>query len=162
VFDIGDFVEIAAEVKNEQRDGIVTRGAEDGIGVGGGGADERKIDNGSNQLREAAADGSVVIDMDKLRMELITGEPAGFFLGKRFGVGAVDSGIDFLELCDHIINREPGEIYHLGSSPGFLERTYRQVRRSLETRFYFPANFINNLILKSFHLTKAVPVHRDR
>jgi len=34
----------------------------------------------------------------------------------RFGVGPVDSGIDFLELGDYIVNRELGEINHLGSS----------------------------------------------
>jgi hypothetical protein len=67
-------------------------------------------------LREAAADGSVVVDIDKLRMELIAGEPTGFFLGKRFGVGPVDSGIDFLEFCDYSVNRELGEIDHLGIS----------------------------------------------
>jgi hypothetical protein len=82
VFAVGDLVEIAAEVENEQRDRIIARRAEDGIGVGGNGSDERKIDDGSDQLREAAADGSVVVDPDKLRMKLIAGEPAGFFLGK--------------------------------------------------------------------------------
>jgi len=116
VFDIGDLVEIAAEVENEQRDGIVARGAEDGIGVGGDGADEREIDEGGDELREAAANGSVVVDMDKLGTELIPGEPAGFFLGKRFEVGPVDSGIDFLEVCDYIVNRELVEIHHPGSS----------------------------------------------
>jgi hypothetical protein len=75
-----------------------------------------EIDEGGDQLREAAADGAIVVDMDKLGTELVTGEPAGFFLGKRFGVGAVDSGIDFLEVCDYIVNRELGEINHLGSS----------------------------------------------
>ena len=83
MLDVGDFVEITAEVENEQRDGIVARGAEDGVGVGGDGADEREIDQGGDQLREAAANGSVVVDMWNLGMELIPGEPAGFFLGKR-------------------------------------------------------------------------------
>ena len=96
VFAIGDLVEIAAEVEDEQRDGIVARGAEDGIGVGSNGADEGEIDEGGDQLREAAADGAIVVDMDKLGTELITGEPAGFFFGERIGVVPVDSGIDFL------------------------------------------------------------------
>jgi len=113
VFDIGDFVEIAGQVKDKERDGIVARAAENGIGVGRDGADEREIDEGGDQLREAAKDGAIVVDMDKLGMELVTGEPAGFFLGKWFGVSPVDSGIDFLEVCDYIINREPGEINHL-------------------------------------------------
>ena len=121
VFDIGDLVEIAGQVKDKERDGIVARGAEDGIGVGGDGSDEREIAEGGDQLREAAADGAIVVDMDKLGMELVTGEPAGFFLGKRFGVGAVDSGIDFLELCDYIVNREPGEINHLRAPGVFRE-----------------------------------------
>src|SRR4030043_240337 len=43
-FAVGDLVEIAAGVEDEKRDRIVTRGAEDGIGVGGEGADEREMD----------------------------------------------------------------------------------------------------------------------
>lgn len=116
VFDVGDLVEIAGQVENEQRDGVVARGSEDGIGIGGNGSNEREIDEGCDKLRESAADGAVVVDVDKLGMELITGEPSGFFLGKRFGVGPVDSGIDFLELGAYSVNREPGEIDHLGSS----------------------------------------------
>jgi hypothetical protein len=34
-------------------------------------------------------------------------------------VGSDDSGIDFPELCDYIVNRELGEIDHLISSMGF-------------------------------------------
>lgn len=116
VFDVGDLVEIAEEVENEQRDGIVAGSADNGVGIGGDGADEREIDDGSDEVRESAADGTVVVDMDPLRMELIMGEPAGFFLGKRFGVCEVNRGIDFLELCDYIVNRELGEINHLISS----------------------------------------------
>jgi hypothetical protein len=45
----------------------------------------------------------------------------GFFLGKRIGVGSVDGGIDFLELCDYIVHREPGEINHLKAPRAFGE-----------------------------------------
>ena len=116
VFEVGDLVEIAEQVEDEERNGVVARGSENGIGIGGNGSDKREIDEGSGQLRESAADGAVVVDVEKLGMELITGEPAGFFLGKWFGVGPVDSGVDFLELGDHSVNRELGEINHLGSS----------------------------------------------
>jgi hypothetical protein len=116
VFAVGDLVEITAEVQNEKRDRVVARGAEDGIGVGGNGPDEREIDERNDELSEAAANGSVVVDIWKLGMELIPREPAEFFLGKRFGVSPVDSGIDFLELCDYIVNRELGEINHQGIS----------------------------------------------
>jgi hypothetical protein len=64
-------------------------------------------------LRESAANRTVVIDLDKLRPELITGEPSGFFLGKRLAVGPIVGGIDCLELCDYIVDRELGEIHHL-------------------------------------------------
>jgi hypothetical protein len=50
VFDIGDFVDVAAEAENEERDGIAVRGAVDGIGVGGEGADEREVDEGDDEL----------------------------------------------------------------------------------------------------------------
>ena len=116
VFDIGDLVEIAAEVENKQRDGVVARGAQDGIGIGSNGADEREIDERGDQLREAAADGAVVVDVDKSGMELIMGEPSGFFLRKRLLVGSNNSGIDFRELGDYSVNRELGEIDHLISS----------------------------------------------
>jgi hypothetical protein len=36
-------------------------------------------------------------------------------------VAAVDSGIDFLELCDYIGSREPGEINHLKAPRAFGE-----------------------------------------
>ncbi len=76
VFDIRDFVEIAGQVENKERDGVVARGAEDGIGIGGNRSDEREIDERGDQLRESTTDGAVVVDADKLGMELITGEPA--------------------------------------------------------------------------------------
>jgi hypothetical protein len=86
-------------------------------------------------------------------------------------VGAVDSGIDFPELCDYIGNRELGEINHLGSSRVSREG-YRQVTRSLETRFYFSAKFENNPISQSLQrpalhgsqlkAMKMVPLHHDR
>ena len=143
VFDIGDLVEIAGQVKDKERDGIVARGAEDGIGVGGDGADEGEIDEGGDQLREAAADGAIVVDMDKLGMELIAGEPAGFLLGKRFGVSPVDSGIDFLEVCDYIVNRELGEINHLKAPRAFGE-TLRLSKILSGSLFLFPCQVLHS------------------
>jgi len=143
VFAIGDLVEIAAEVGNEQRDGIVARGAEDGIGVGGDGADEGEIDEGDDELREAAADGAIAVDIGKLGMELTTGEPAGFFLGKRFGVGAVDSGIDFFELCAYIGNRELGEINHL-KAPWAFGETLPLSKMLSGSLFLFPCQVLHS------------------
>lgn len=78
--DVGDFVEIAEQVEKKEGDGIVARTSENGVGIGGDGANEGKIDKGSGQLREAATDGSILVDMGKLGAE--RGEPAGFFIGK--------------------------------------------------------------------------------
>jgi hypothetical protein len=56
-----------------------------GVGIGGNGADEGEIDDGSYQWGQAVADGAGVVDIDEFLAELIMGKPAGFFLGKRFG-----------------------------------------------------------------------------
>jgi len=171
VFDVGDLVEIAEQVEDEERDGVVARGSENGIGIGGNGSDKREIDEGCDQLRESAADGAVVVDVDKSGMELITGEPAGFFLGKRFGVGPVDSGIDFLELGDYSVNRELGEIDHL-KAPWVSREGLRPSKTLSGNPFYFPAIFENNLISLSLQrpalpgsqprAMKTVPLHHDR
>lgn len=116
MFDVGHFVEIAEQVEKKKRNGIVAGASEDGVGVGGDGTDKREIDDGSDPLREAAADGSVVVDMDILRPESVVRKPAGFFFGKQFATRPVDGGIDFLELGDDIGDRELGESAHLASS----------------------------------------------
>ena len=148
VFDIGDFVEIAGQVEDKERDGVVARGAEDGIGIGGNGSDKREIDEGGDQARESAADGAVIPDLDRLGTELITGEPSGFFLGKWFGVGPVDSGIDFLELGDYSVNREPGEIDHLKAP--WVSREGLPPSKTLS----------RNPFLFSGHLCKQTHTHR--
>jgi hypothetical protein len=140
VFDVGNSVEIAGEVEDKKRDGIVARGAEDGIGIGGDGANKREIDQGGDQLRESAANRTVVIDVDRLRVKLITGEPAGLFLGKGLGMSPVDGGIDFLELCDYIVHRELGEINHLKNS-----RVSREAVRPSNTLSGNPFLFLHSL-----------------
>jgi len=59
----------------------------------GNGADKREIDRGSDKLRQASLDRSVVVDTDKLAAEPVVRKPAGFFHGKRLAVGPVGGGL---------------------------------------------------------------------
>jgi len=94
----------------------------EGVGVCGNGADEREIDDGRNQLRYAAANGTVVVDMDELLAELVVGKPAGLFLREGFTVTVVDERIDFPELSDNIGNCEASQIAHVKDSGVSRER----------------------------------------
>ena len=102
VLDGSDSFEITKQIEKEKRNGIIARPSEDGIGIGSNGADEREIDDGSNELRDAATNGTVVVDVDKLLVKFVMGKPAGLFFGKGFTVTAVDERIDFPELSDNI------------------------------------------------------------
>ena len=113
VLDGPDSFQIAKQIEQKKRNRIIAGTTEYGIGIGGNRADEGKIDDGSYQLGDTAADGSVVIDMDKLFTKFIMGKPTSLFLGKRFFMAAVDEGIDSPELSDNITNRELGEFTHL-------------------------------------------------
>jgi hypothetical protein len=117
VLDGSDSIEIAEQIEKENRDGIVAGTAEDGIGDCGNRADERKIDNRGNQLRDAATNGTIVVDMDKFLAKFVMRKPTGLFLGKWFTVPSVDKRIDFPELSDNIANCEPNEFVHL-KDPG--------------------------------------------
>jgi len=113
MLDRWDSFEIAKQVEKEHGDGIVAATAEDGVGVGGDGADEGEIDDGSYELRRAAAGRAVVAEMDEFLAGLVMGKPAGLFLGKRFGVTPVDCRIDFAEFPDETVYGELGESPHL-------------------------------------------------
>jgi hypothetical protein len=62
-------------------------------------------------------------------------------------VSPIDSGIDFYEVCEYIVNRELGEINHLGSS--------RVSREAVP-----PSNTLSgNPFLFSGHLRKQTHIH---
>jgi hypothetical protein len=113
VLDRSDSVEIAEKIQQEKRNGIIAGTAEDGIGTGCNGTDKGEIDDGSDQLRDAAANGTVVIDMNVFLAELVMGEPSSLFLGKGFGVSAVNERIDFPELSDNITDSEANVFAHV-------------------------------------------------
>jgi hypothetical protein len=113
VLDGSDSVKIAEKIQQEKRNGVIAGTAKDGIGTGCNGADEREIDNRGDQLRDAAVNRTVVIDMDKFLAEPVVRKPAGRFLWKRFTVPAVDKRIDFPELSDNIANCKAGGFAHL-------------------------------------------------
>ncbi len=116
IFDGPDSIQVAKQVEEKERNGIIAGAAEDGIGIGRNGADEREINDGSDQLRHAAANGSVVVDMDEFLAEFIARKPAGWFLGEWFTVTAVNERIDIPELSDNIGNCEASKIAHVRSS----------------------------------------------
>jgi hypothetical protein len=150
VLDVGDSVKIAGKVEDKEGNGIIARGAEDGVGIGGDGANERKVNKRTDQLRESALNGTVIVDVNLLGTEMIMGEPTGFFPGKGLGVGPVDGGIDFLELYDYILNRELGEINHLKNS-----RVSREVLRPSKTLAGNPfllSNFLHPTLPKNSEL----------
>lgn len=78
-------------------------------------------------MGQAAADGAVVVDMDEFLAELVMEKPAAFFLGKRFGVTAIDCRIDFPELPDKIADRKLGESAHLKAP-----RVSREINQGLQ------------------------------
>jgi hypothetical protein len=113
VFDGSDSIEIPEQVEKKKGNRIVAGPAKDGIGIGNNGANEREIDDGSYELRDAATNGTVVVDMDKLLVKFVMGKPASMFLGKWFTVTAVDERIDLAELSDKIANSKAGGFAHL-------------------------------------------------
>jgi hypothetical protein len=128
--------EVAKQVEKEKGDRIVAGAPEDGIGSGCNGADEGEIDNGSDQLRDAAANGAVVIDLDEVLSKFVMGKPAGLFLGKGIRVTAVDERIDFAELSDKIANREAGGFAHL-KGPGVSREKLPPSKQLPGTPFLF-------------------------
>lgn len=116
VLDESNPFQITEQVEKEKGDRIIARSTEDGISLSSDGADEGEIDDGSDQLGDATANGAVVVDMNVLLSKLVMRKPTSLFLGKWFAVPAVDKRIDFPELSDNITNREQGEIVHLKNS----------------------------------------------
>ena len=105
--------QITKQIEQKKRNGIIARASEDGISIGGNGANEGEIDDGSDQLRDAAADGTIVVDVDEFLSRFVMRKPESLFFGKWFTVTAVDERIDFPELSDIITNREAGGFAHL-------------------------------------------------
>jgi hypothetical protein len=105
--------EITEQVEKEKRNGIIASSSEDGISIGSNGTDKREINDGSNELRDATTNGTVVVDVYKLLAKLVMGKPASLFFGKGFTVTAVDERIDIPELSDKIANSKAGGFAHL-------------------------------------------------
>jgi hypothetical protein len=100
--DIEVAFEKTAQVEKEKGDGIIAAAALNGVSIGHDGADEREIDERDNELGETAADGTVIMDFGVLGLEAIEGNPSGFLLGERPGMGQLDGRIDFLEFPGNI------------------------------------------------------------
>jgi hypothetical protein len=113
VLDGPDSIEVAKQIEKEKRDGVIARPAEDGIGIGSNRANEGKVDNGSDQLRDAAANGTVVIDVNEFLAKFIMGKPTGLFFREGLTVPTVDKRIDLSELSDKIGDSKAGGFAHL-------------------------------------------------
>jgi len=122
VLDRPDSIEIAKQIEQEKRNGIIARTAEDGISIGDYGADEREIDDGSDQLRDASSNGTIVVDVDKLLEKFVSRKPASLLFGKGFTVAAVDKRIDLAELSDKIADSKAGGFAHLKAPEVSRER----------------------------------------
>lgn len=151
VADIRNTVEIAEQVEQEERDGIVAGAAENGIGIGGDGADEGEVDDGSDELGQAAANGAVVVDLDEFLAEAVAGEPATLLFGKRFGVSAVNGGIDFAEFPDKIADREQGEFAHRKAPR--VSREVEPPSRTLSGSPFLFSSFLHQTPTQGGHLT---------
>lgn len=112
-----DLFKITKQIEEKERNGIVTGTTEDGISNCCNGADEREIDSRTDQMGNASANGTVVVDVDVFLSESVVGKPASFLFGESFGVPAVDKRIDFAKLSDKMSNSEARVFAHT-ESPG--------------------------------------------
>jgi hypothetical protein len=117
IFEGSTFFEAAKQIEEKERNGIIARAAEDGVGKGGNGADEGEIKSRTNQLSDASGNGAVVEDGDRFLSEFVMGKPTSLFLGEGFGVTAIDKFIAFEKLFDKMSCSEANVIAHL-ETPG--------------------------------------------
>jgi hypothetical protein len=81
ILDRSNPFEITKQVEQKQRNEIMATPSEVGIGIGGNGADEGEIDNGSYQLGDAATNGTIFVYVDEFLSKFVKRKPAGLFLG---------------------------------------------------------------------------------
>ena len=117
ILDGTTFFEATKEIEKKERHGIIARTAKDGIGNGGNGADEGKINSRTNQLSNAAGNGAVIVDGNRFSFELVMGKPPSLFLGKGFDITASDKFIAFEKLFDKMASSEAKVIAH-SETPG--------------------------------------------
>jgi hypothetical protein len=111
------FFEAAKEIEKKERNGIIARAAEDGIGDSGNGTDEGEINSRTNQLSDAARNGAVVVDGNGFLPEFVMGKPTSLFLGEGFDITAIDKFIAFEKLFDKMASSEANVIAHF-ETPG--------------------------------------------
>lgn len=118
IFDGRALFEAAKQIEKKERDGIVARTTEDGIGNGGNGADEGEINSRTNQLSDAAGNGAVVVDRNIFLPELVMGKPTGLFLGEGFDITAIDKFIAFEKLFDKMSYSSEANVIAHFETPG--------------------------------------------
>ena len=144
-------IQITEQIEKEKRNGIIAGTTENGIGIGCNGTYEREINGGSDKLRQAALNGSIVVDLNKFLFELVMGKPTSFFFGKWFRVSDLDERVDFAELSDKIGNREAGGLAHL--------KTPRVSREKIRPTKRLPGNPF--LFVNANHPTSTNPIQTN-
>lgn len=148
VLDGREFFEITKQVEEKKRNGIIAGTAEDGISNCCNGADERKIDSRTDQMGNAASNGTVVVDLNVFLSESVVGKPASFFFGESFGISAVDKRIDFAKHSDNMGNSEARVFAHT-ESPGVSRECERPSERLPGSPF---------LLVNANHQTASDPI----
>jgi hypothetical protein len=64
--------------------------------------DKGEINNRINQLSDAAGNGSVIEDRNRLLLEIVVGKPMSLFLGEGVDITAIDKFIAFEKLFDRM------------------------------------------------------------
>ena len=117
ILDGSNSLQAAKQIEKKERDGIIARAAEDGISNSGNGADEGEIYSRTNQLSDAAGNGTVVVDRNGFLPEFVMGKPTSLFLGEGFDITAIDKFIAFKKLFDKMASSEANVIAHF-ETPG--------------------------------------------
>jgi hypothetical protein len=136
VFDGTAFFETAKQIEKKERNRIIARTAEDGIGNSGNGADEGEINSRTNQLSDASRNGAVVIDGDRFFPEFVMGEPTSFFLGEGFDITAIDKFVAFEKLFDKMSGSDANVFAHV-KIQGVSRECERPSKQLPGSPFYF-------------------------
>ena len=113
-----NFLKTTKQIEKKERNGIIARAAEDGISDSGNRADKGEINSRTNQLRNAAGNGAVVVDRNRFLPEFIMGKPTSFFLGEGFDITASDKFIAFEKLFDKMSSSSEANVIVHFETPG--------------------------------------------
>jgi hypothetical protein len=106
-------LKVTEQIEKKERDGIVARPSECGIGDCCNGANEREINGRTNQLSAAAWNGVSIIDRDGVLSDFVMGKPTRLPLRKGFYIKAIDKFIAFEKIFDRMACSEESVFAHV-------------------------------------------------